>query len=49
MRSLALSAALVLFSPALASRRTPRRAKRFCPVPACHQVGESAKNAVGPC
>jgi cytochrome c len=49
MRSLALSAALVLFSPALASAQDAGAGEKvFAQCRACHQLGESAKNAVGP-
>ena len=49
MRSLALSAALVLATPGLAAAQDAAAGEKvFAQCRACHQVGESAKNAVGP-
>jgi len=46
---MALSAALVVFSPALASAQDAAAGEKvFAQCRACHQVGENAKNAVGP-
>ncbi len=49
MRSLALSIALVLVTPGIAlAQDAAAGEKTFAQCRACHQIGESAKNAVGP-
>ena len=49
MRSLLLSAALVLASAGAASAQDAAAGEKiFAQCRACHQVGETAKNAVGP-
>lgn len=49
MRSLALSVALVLGAPGIAAAQDAAAGERvFAQCRACHQIGESAKNAVGP-
>jgi len=49
MRSLALTAALLVLSAGQASAQDAAGGERvFAQCRACHQVGENAKNAVGP-
>lgn len=49
MRSLALSIALVLATPGIsAAQDAAAGEKTFAQCRACHQIGENAKNAVGP-
>ena len=49
MRLLCLVSGILAFSPALAhAQDVAAGEKAFAPCKACHQIGENAKNAVGP-
>jgi cytochrome c len=49
MRLLCLASAIFAFSPTLAQAQDAAAGERvFAPCKACHQIGETAKNTVGP-
>lgn len=49
MRLLGLVSVILVFSPALAQAQDAAAGERvFAPCKACHQIGEPAKNTVGP-